>query len=1144
MSLRLILGRAGTGKTQWCLEHIIERLRDDPLGPVIYWILPKQATFIAERRLTCESGLSGFSRVRIVSFEWLGQDILECTHGAAIPLISAGGRQMILGHLLREHADQLKYFRASARQAGLSAELGSAFAELERRGLLPEDLLQSLASAKDADEAFINKLHDLALLYQAQRDFLGQERIDPHRRNQLILDQVAHCPFLGEARVFVDGFFDFSDHERKLVLALSHTCSQVNVTMLLDPESAAVRFPDRKPGEMSLFRRSEEQYQRLMHDAHRAGVAIDEPVVLKHAHRFKNPALLHLERSMFARPPSPLAEAGDISLIEAHNRRAEVDAAARTIRAWLAEGMRLRDIAVLMRDVDDYHDLIAASFAEHRIPFFADRRRSAAHHPLPQLVRSMVEAAVRNYPREAMLSLIKTGLCGLHSDEADALENFVLEHNVRGGIWGSDTKWEDHLRLAEDEEDLPPDPGKIDIETLRRRVVDPIRPLRELLRGSPSVRELAGEVYRVLEKMGAQRVMSRWIEAAEQSQDIEQAAEHEQVWNTLTALLDQLVDLLGDNPVSGEDFLTIIESGLEGFDLALAPPTLDQVLVGDVDRTRTPAVRGVVLLGLNEGEFPRRPSERSAFSDRERHWLENRGIQLDPPADRKLLDERFLGYVAFSCAAERLCVLRATAGEDGAQQQPSFFWQRLRETFPLLEPVVLNPQNADSIELLGTRSQALSWLMSQVRSAKMPAALQPDAAGYYQSLTGAQRDELTQRIWSALAYRNRPRINPALASALFAPPLRASVTRMETFASCPFKHFLRYGLELYPRDESEMNPLRMGTIYHGVLERYVRRMLAEKMDWLSLVRDGDATLLAALTDEVAAKVCDAILFQDLRSKHLFGIVRQTVARVIGAQVEAARVGEVKPLAVETSFGFKHSKLPALELKTPGGRTVLLEGKIDRIDLVGDDALAVIDYKTSEKRLGLGEVHHRLALQLLTYLVVAREYSNKLSVDGKQLKAAAALYVQLSRRIEREEHPDDACDPESADALLAVRPRGLVSTEFLSRLDKEGKVVCGRIKNDGEPQLGSGDLATNHQMEALLARVREMLAEIGDQIMTGAIDAAPYMLGQVTPCPNCDYRAVCRFDLRTGNRYVTLTVLNRQAVLEALIPPGGKGGSRG
>ncbi|MBC8108094.1 MAG: helicase-exonuclease AddAB subunit AddB, partial [Anaerolineae bacterium] len=140
MSVRFIIGQAGTGKTKHCFDAIVRAALDAPLGPPIYWLLPKQATFTAERMLTCDSDLKAFSRARVVSFQQLGQEILSECGGIAIPEVTAIGRQMVLGRLLRKHRDDLKFFRSAAHQTGLAAELDSTFAEFERSGKSVSDL--------------------------------------------------------------------------------------------------------------------------------------------------------------------------------------------------------------------------------------------------------------------------------------------------------------------------------------------------------------------------------------------------------------------------------------------------------------------------------------------------------------------------------------------------------------------------------------------------------------------------------------------------------------------------------------------------------------------------------------------------------------------------------------------------------------------------------------------------------------------------------------------------------------------------------------------------------------------------------------------------------------------------------------------
>jgi len=149
MAVQFILGRAGSGKTRLLLEQIASLVKADPLGPPIYWLLPRQATFQGERLLT--TLLGAFSRVRVVSFDQLGKDILIHCGDVEMPEVTALGRRMVIGHLLRRHQKQLKYYTRSAHRPGLAAELDSTFGEFERAEL-DSAALDDLRHAMETDE--------------------------------------------------------------------------------------------------------------------------------------------------------------------------------------------------------------------------------------------------------------------------------------------------------------------------------------------------------------------------------------------------------------------------------------------------------------------------------------------------------------------------------------------------------------------------------------------------------------------------------------------------------------------------------------------------------------------------------------------------------------------------------------------------------------------------------------------------------------------------------------------------------------------------------------------------------------------------------------------------------------------------------
>ena len=623
MSVKFIIGPAGSGKTQYCFDRIVDSIRKNPLGPPIYWILPRQATFIVERQLACTGGLRGYFRVRILGFEDLGTEILSECGGTALPEITDRGRRMILGHILRRTGDQLQFFRSVAHQPGVAAELDATFAELERAGHEAANLEQQLQSAPGSP-ALQAKIHDLALIYAHYTKFLGQDRIDPNRRLAESLSSIERCHSLRNADVFIDSFYDFTGSERKLIAALGKTCPSVSITLTLDPQSPCIDNPHHIPDEMSLFHRGEQAYRRLWFAMHEESVVVSAPVLLKEPRRFRTPQLSLLERA-FVSPSAPpakaVAEPQAIYLINAPDLQTEVDSAARWIRRLVDEGMRYRDIVVLMRSQDDYQHLIEASFREHNIPYFADRRRSASHHPLLRFIRAVLAVATTNWSHDSMMAVIKTGLVDLLETDADALENYVLLHGIDHTVWISPKPWTGR-RSRDEESQSPPVSDAAAMDSLRRPLVDRLLPfVKSIKQSNANVRSVASALFRLLEEFQCRNQIVSWMENAATAGRLEEGGEHERVWEELVKLFDELVDLFGDEPISLKDFSAIIESALEGFDLALTPPTVDQVLVGAVDRTRTPPVKACAVLGLAEGQFPRASLENSIFTDADRRSL-------------------------------------------------------------------------------------------------------------------------------------------------------------------------------------------------------------------------------------------------------------------------------------------------------------------------------------------------------------------------------------------------------------------------------------------------------------------------------------------------------------------------------------------
>jgi len=769
-----------------------------------------------------------------------------------------------------------------------------------------------------------------------------------------------------------------------------------------------------------------------------------------------------------------------------------------------------------------------------------------AHHPLLQIVRALLAVVQQNWPHDAMMVVLKSGLAPLSAGDADELENYVLRHRIRGSGWSASEPWSYRrsVTAAFDEEGLAsPEQVECDrMDALRRAVVEPVRPFARRFREAGAavpLREIVTELFALLERLGVRGTMAKWIEAARSAGDAEQASEHEQVWAELVALFEQMVDLMGPEPLTLAAFTDVLESGLEGFDLALAPPTVDQVLVGQVDRTRTPPVRAALLLGLGEGMFPYAPRDATVLSDAERGEMRKRDFEVEADTQRRLLDENLLGYIAFTRAGESLYASRPVSDKAGRALGPSPFWARLRELLPAGKAIVVLPRDERGrLDLIATPRQLLTSLMCWARGDEPLASTEAWPSLYQWVARHACCDDpidrLRYRVWRALGYDNHGDLSPEVARQLFASPLVVTATQLECFAACPFQHFVRHALALEEPADEDPTGLDLSTLYHQTLEKLVREMLRRRLDWATLPPDEAERLIQQCTWEIGQALRQELMISTARNRHLLRQVERTLQMVVASQRAMAERGEARTAHVQVPFGRPGSKLPPLVVLTPAGHELRLHGKIDRVDLLEKrDAFAIVDYRMGGPRVEMHRVAHGLSLQLMAYLLVMREHGEKLT--GRKMHAAAAFYTRLLRGLESVAHPSKAMDPADPTFHLRAKPRGVVNAEFVDAFDSEmdvGKsdVIAAQRKADGTLSTHNTDTATPRQLDRLLEYVRRRMGEIADEILAGHVGITPYRIGTQSACPTCSYKCVCRFDPAI-NRYRDLRRVGREEILD-------------
>jgi ATP-dependent helicase/nuclease subunit B len=1076
---RFLLGPAGSGKTYRCLAEVRGVLEKNPEGPPLIFLAPKQATFQLERQLLADGSLQGFARLQILSFERLARFVLAALNIAPPRLLSDEGRVMVLRALLLRHESGLKLFRRSARRPGFAEELGGLLRELQRHRIFA-GRLRKLAQQKGLRAELREKLEDLALLQEKYAKWLDDNKLQD--ADGLLdfaagaLKSVQGSEFSVQG-LYLDGFAEMTPQELDLLAAVLPFCENALLAFCLDESTLAEKESSWLSIWNTIGRTFQEGRQRVEH-LPGAEVKVEllprDPMTSRFA---KSPELAHLEKSWAAPAAEFKAKNSKLKIFSCSDPEAEAVLAARTILRFVRAGNRYRDCAVLVRDLANYHKPLARTFRRYRLPFFLDRREGVAHHPLAELTRGALRMAAFDWQHDDFFSALKTEFCPVAETEIDQLENAALEFGWRGKKW---------------REPLPDD----SFERLRKRILPPFEDFYgQLVKWGfkPNGKQLAGILRRLWEDLKVERVLESWSVAGENRQ----SGLHATVLEQMNAMLDNLEMGFPDEALSLRDWLPVLESGLANLTVGVIPPVLDEVLVGAVDRARNPDLKFVLVLGVNESVFPATPATSPILTDTDRDELE---IPLGPDLREQIARERFYGYIACTRASEQLMLTCSRTSAKGVVLNPSPFISHLQRIFPALEMEEF--QNDISLAEAQSPAEIAPLLLKRQDLRDLPGL-----------------GELTKELAELQEPDPGENLSPAIARRLYGPVLRTSVSRLEEFAQCPFRFFVRKGLRAEERKVFELDARERGSFQHDILKRFHDGIIAEKKRWRDLTPTEARERLGRIAAEMLENYRSGLLNETAQSRFAARAMTGALQDFVAVTVSWLREqNQFDPVVSELGFGSKESPQTAWEIDLGDGMKLALNGRIDRVDLWRDQnggALAVVlDYKSSHKKLEPLLVEHGIQLQLLAYLNVLRHWKEPKEIFGaEKLIPTGVFYVNLRGQFENGDSRDEVLGGADESRRSAYRHTGRFDTGALDRLDSKraGDQFKYRLKNDGTLYAGSTEALPHEEFVQLLDRVEVQLREFGDAIYSGLAKVDPYRKGKQTPCEYCDYKPVCRID---------------------------------
>lgn len=1025
--------------------------------------------------------------------------------------------------------------------------LNDQISELKQYDITPVEL-RGMAEELADDEILSSKLSDIYDIYERYEEAVSGRFTDTEDYQAAIYQRIGSAPFVSGSVFWIDGFDYMTPKLIAMVEAIAENAADVNVVLTGEPDGGAAcraasegaagtgssgsagggRFDMAdviSGGDRDFFAISRNMRERLREAGERSGAGYSE-------------AEIPVEYALALRP--------EISVMSASDIYAEAESIAIDITKLVRErGYRYSDIVIICNDADKRGSVFRRVFDQYGIPLFIDRKRSITQEPAIAFIIAMLDIIKKKRRFDDVFRMLKTGFGPLDDDECEVLEKYCRKYNIRSGRWKKEfvygLKDEGEERLAE-------------INGMRRRVDDFLTAAEELFSGMVTVRQRCEALYRFLAETVSMPVKCEAARAQLEADELFEAAlSTSQIWESIIGILDQLVEVIGDEELSDDDFNEILSEGFDEVEIGLIPPNNDQVIFGTMQRTRTGRARAMFVAGANDGVLPESGRTESLLSDEEKQLITDKLKRISKTDELRVREQNLAIYKNLTKATEILSVSYAEMDTDGTEIRPSELVEEMMRAAEYGNIKV----GRDHISMRDTDAMLQA---PAAASGHVTAALRKYLNGeplddmWKAAALALDEEESFKTAKKALFYDTQEeRIERDQVRQLFgrgsSGELIVSTSGLERYSRCPFSFFVTYGLRPEEERRFEADMRSIGDIYHECMRRVADALTQEGVQisapesrWMSVTREQCRSMTARYVEEFAEAYREGLFQLTGREAYIRERIKEICFETAWLMIEQVKRGSVRAIYFEQRFARRADALfPPIEIDLGDEGSVFIEGIIDRIDIINgydgaprgagtengsDDENAcgaqpdgaqlrsgshnyirVIDYKSGSEKFNLDEVKSGWRLQLMLYLKGAME-----AVEDS--RPAGVFYFAVKEpRIDVTAVPESDVDETVSTSLLkSVRLDGalLNNESVITGMDGSinGTSEILPVRRTSTGKFSGANLLTDEEFEELITINDENLRQAAGGLISGCIDADPKAGKTMTACRYCAYHSIC------------------------------------
>lgn len=1035
MNINIVSGKCSEN----CSEKIFEILRHRDKSKRHIVIAPDRCLFSVEKILFEKLNESCFFDVNVISLSRLSKEVLGGV--ADKKLLSKNSGIALIHKLLNEHKDELLSFKKSTGFMGFAKTIFETICLYKSCNITPEDVYT------DDSLNYSNlKQKDIKLIYSLYEEYLQKEYTDSLSRLMLFASKIDKDTFKDTYFYFIE-FDDFTSIMYQIIYKISRFCDGIYIACNYGKGSHNGNIYSNKV------------YYDLI--GLYKGYGLEYKIIK--ADDFKDDTHSFMLNNLLAYSASDTKKTDKIEALSFNNINDEVKyTVAKIYSLALSTGLDYSNFAVLVSSMSDYKTRMSREMDKYDIPYYFDESEVLANHPLIRLFKGVWNVILKDFVATDLINILKSPLLNFEKTQ-------ILEYD-------------NYLRVI----------SATPYNAINRELVsgevqeffDMLLSLRDRIKNENKTANFIEICHNIFDY-----IMARGENYASRLSDLNLRV-HTQVVNKFGAILDDYVSIFGENEINAQMFFDTLFVYFENTNISLPPISSNTIFVA-TDSSYISTVKYLFIMGANEGKLPAYKLDNGLVTDEEIARLPN-ASKINPTISAINSRKQFKIFEFFMKFDSRLYVSYMLSGADG-NMYPSTILLSLIKLFGL---EVRNGSNTldyinNSVDVLNEENAIFNNLSQKVLGDNILTLRKQwrvfeNSRGYRDLLSSLYSVNENEKL--KMWFEGGNAIPKLMGKHDMFRSHRTSVSQIENYYSCPYKHYVNYGLRLRESVKPKLMPNDIGTIFHLVFKNlipYIIKVLGSVDEEELSIKKGHEILENVLSDE-----CYADYKKNPQNSIILKSIASELDRSIEAIIHTLKVSRFRPKYYEYSFS--------------GGKNTLdgitFTGSIDRVD-VCDDKFIIIDYKTGNNDFSdYTDLYSGKKLQLLTYA--------KFFEDTSNLKPAGVFYLPISNKFSK-----TGTDYRYNGVMLKDKPTIVDIDSTLSCGEENSKVLRLSTKKDGEFKntnvlknlcLSSEDF--EYLLDYSIVQVRRAIKAITNN----TIAPNPLTSDGKSACEYCKYKGLCNY----------------------------------